>query len=79
MAWAGMPPPSVHWCRWIYGVGGYAAAKCPLVQCKWNAGNYRVSIFLGDTLKRSADFVISGMPITATPTITPSPTRTQRP
>jgi type VI secretion system secreted protein VgrG len=65
--------------RWIYGVGGYAAAKCPLVQCKWIAGNYRVSIFLGDTLKRSADFVVSGTPITATPTITPSPTRTPRP
>lgn len=77
---------------WAYGPGGYGAADCGLDQCRWEAGHYRVAIFVDNVYKQSADFVISGAPptrtatptntatntltATATPSRTPIPTRT---
>lgn len=73
---------------WEGGTGGYGAAACPLEQCLYQAGNYRVAIYISSGLKQFADFTITGTPptrtplpsatftVTNTPTITPTATRT---
>lgn len=64
---------------WEGGTGGYGAAACPLEICLFEAGNYRVAIFVGDALKQSADFVITGTPPTRTPLPSDTPTITNTP
>jgi hypothetical protein len=65
---------------WQGGTGGSTVIgdTCPLEQCLFLPGTYRVAIFVGDQLKRSADFVITGTPATrtSTPSNTPSPSAT---
>ena len=65
---------------WGGGTGGSTVVGdvCPLEQCLFLPGNYRVAIFVGDQLKRFADFVITGTPPTrtSTPSDTPTPTNT---
>jgi hypothetical protein len=63
---------------WVGGTGGPAVDECPLEQCQFLPGNYRVAVFVGDQLKRFADFVITGTPPTRTltPSNTPSPSAT---
>jgi hypothetical protein len=65
---------------WEGGTGGSTVIgdECPLDQCVFLPGTYRVAIFVGDQLKRSADFVITGTPATrtSTPSNTPSPSAT---
>jgi hypothetical protein len=66
---------------WEGGTGGSTVIgdECPLEQCLFLPGTYRVAIFVGDQLKRSADFVITGTPATrtSTPSNTPSPSATE--
>ena len=59
---------------WVGGTGGPAVDECPLEQCQFLPGNYRVAVFVGDQLKRFADFTITGTPPTRT--LTPSSTPT---
>lgn len=72
-------PIHVNTTVWEGGTGGYGAEPCLLDQCSWEAGLYRLAIFVGDQFKRSVDFVIVGTPPTftatssATLTITPTP------
>jgi hypothetical protein len=67
---------------WEGGTGGYGAAACPLELCLYEAGNYRVAIYISGGLKQFADFAITGTPPTrtpipsATPTVSNSPTIT---
>lgn len=64
---------------WEGGTGGSTVVgdECPLARCQFLPGNYRVAVFVGDQLKRWADFVITGTP--PTPTYTPSDTATPSP
>lgn len=63
---------------WQGGTGGSTVVGdvCPLEACLFLAGNYRVAVFVGDQLKRSADFVIAGIPPTRTSTPSDTPTAT---
>ena len=73
---------------WEGGTGGYGAAACPLEQCRYEAGAYRVAIYISGGLKQFADFIITGTPptrtllpsatatATHTPTVTPTFTQT---
>ena len=84
-------PIYIDTASWEGGTGGYGASSCPLEICLYEAGNYRVAIYVGEALKQSADFVITGTPptrtptpsatftVTNTPTITPTPTVTDTP
>ncbi|MBI3244749.1 MAG: hypothetical protein HYZ49_20925 [Chloroflexi bacterium] len=61
-------PLYIDTAAWEGGTGGYGASPCPLEICLYEAGNYRVAIYIGDSLKQFADFVITGSPPTRTPT-----------
>lgn len=65
-------PIHINTTVWEGGTGGYGAEPCLLDQCSWEAGLYRLTIFVGDQFKRSVDFVIVGTP--PTPTLTSSAT-----
>ncbi|HLB46618.1 MAG TPA: hypothetical protein VJL59_06300 [Anaerolineales bacterium] len=66
---------------WEGGTGGSTVVGdvCPLEACLFLPGNYRVAVFVGDQLKRSADFIIVGTPPTRTPTPSDTPTVTNTP
>jgi hypothetical protein len=84
-------PIFIDTASWEGGTGGYGASACPLEICLYEAGNYRVAIYVGETLKQAVDFVITGTPptrtptpsatftVTNTPTITPTFTVTNTP
>lgn len=68
---------------WTYAPGGYGYTDCQLPADQWQPGEYTVQIFVGQTWKASGYFTITGQApaasgapqVTATPTLTPSPTK----
>ncbi len=60
-------PIYIDTAAWEGGTGGYGASPCPLEICLYEPGNYRVAIYVGETLKQAVDFVIAGLPPTRTP------------
>ncbi len=80
-------PIHVNTTVWEGGTGGYGAEPCLLDQCSWEAGLYRLTIFVGEQPKQSAEFVVAGTPptrtltpsATLTPTVTPAVSNTPVP
>ena len=65
---------------WDGTTGGLGFAECNLAFCDgWLPGNYEVQIFVGSEWKVVGLFTLDGNPLTATPTITPSPAPTFTP
>jgi len=62
---------------WEISTGGYNAVTCaPSDPEIWLPGEYELQIFVGDRWFDSARFEVKGMPLTQTPTISPTFTRT---
>lgn len=74
-------PVYIDTALWAGGTGGSTVSgdECTLAQCGFTAGNYRVAVFVGDQLKRFADFVITGTPPTVTQTATNTATPSNTP
>jgi len=47
-------PIYIDTASWEGGTGGYGASSCPLEICLYEAGNYRVAIYVGEALKQAA-------------------------
>ena len=61
---------------WIYSTGGSGysdACNSQLTANQWEAGNYEVQIFVGQTFKTSGRFLIAGVQTDPTPSLTPTP------
>jgi hypothetical protein len=61
---------------WDGTTGGLGYSQWAPPPEMWQAGDYEVQIFVGDEWKVVGRFVVSGDPLTSTPSITPVPTIT---
>ena len=59
---------------WDGSTGGLGNSQWAPPPEMWQAGTYEVRVFVGLDWKVVGQFVVSGEPITSTPSITPSPT-----
>jgi type VI secretion system secreted protein VgrG len=61
---------------WDGGTGGYGYSDCSLESSEWLPGTYEVQFFVGFDWKVSGRFTVTGIPPTATYTVTATATQT---
>jgi type VI secretion system secreted protein VgrG len=64
---------------WDGGTGGLGFTNWEPVPEQWMPGNYQVQIFVGLEAKAVGDFVVTGVPVTRTPTPSLTPAATISP